>query len=248
MTDLAVGDTDVARQYAAYFRHWERVGQDVVYYTDYQGVRFVTLNAARPVEFLTPTDLPVCAGDACPATRINEVWAQFQAAWLDRVLTHNPSHWSVVTFHEPVYSASVGRDEPVIRGAWVSVFERHNVDLVLMGHDHVYARGYTDADETDQPGVTDGPVYVVSNAGAKHYTLAPVDDNVWTQNHATQVRRGQGVTTYQVIDVSADRLVYRSYLAEKVEPTTTGRSVGDLFDEFTITKGADGVKTVTEGS
>ena len=117
-----------------------------------------------------------------------------------------------------------------------------------MGHDHVYARGYNDDDLTAEPGVTDGPVYVVSNSGAKHYELAPEDDNVWSANGATQVRRGEGVTTYQVIDVSEDRLVYRSYLAEKTPESTTGRDVGDVYDEFTVVKTDDGTKRVVEGA
>jgi hypothetical protein len=134
----------------------------------------------------------------------------------------------------------------VLRSYWVPIFERYNVDLVLMGHDHVYARGYNDDDLTAEPGVTTGPVYVVSNSGAKHYELTADGDNVWTANGATQVRRGAGVTTYQVIDVSADRLVYHSYLAEKSPEATTGRDIGAVYDEFTVTKTDDGRKRVTE--
>ncbi len=54
-------------------------------------------------------------------------------------------------------------------------------------------------DATETPGLTTGPVYVVSNSGAKHYDLETPEKNVWTNNGATQVLRGQGVTTYQVI-------------------------------------------------
>ena len=246
LADLAVGDSDIARQYAAYFDHWSEFAAETVYFTDYQDVRFITVNATQDVGFLTPAPLPDCVDDGCPSGNVGELWTRFQAAWLDRVLTDSPSKWNVVTFHQPVYSASVGRDEPVLRAYWVPIFEEHNVDLVLMGHDHVYARGYKNEDRTAEQGVTDGPVYVVSNSGAKHYELTPEDDNVWTMNDATQVRRGGGVTTYQVIDVTRDRLVYRSYLAEKAPDSTTSRAVGDVYDEFTVTKTDDGRKWVTE--
>lgn len=244
---LAVGDSDVARQYAAYFRHWTQVATETVYFTDYQDVRFVAVNATRDEAFLTPADLPACAAETCPSRDVGKVWVQFQASWLDRVLADSPSTWTVVTFHQPVYSASEGRDEPVLREYWVPILEERDVDLVLMGHDHVYARGYKDEDATARSGVTDGPVYVVSNSGAKHYELSPETDNVWTANGATQVRRGEGVTTYQVIDVSEDRLVYRSYLADKTPESTTGREVGAVFDEFTIAKTEDGDRRVIEG-
>src|SRR5690606_17023058 len=49
-----------------------------------------------------------------------------------------------------------------------------------------------------------------------------------------------------VIDVSKDQLVYRSYLAEKVPGASTDKNVGDVYDEFTVTKYDDGEKWVTE--
>ena len=64
-----------------------------------------------------------------------------QTAWLDRVLEENPNKWSVVSFHQPVFSVTPGRDNKTIRDAWLPVFEKHGVDLVLQGHDHAYGRG-----------------------------------------------------------------------------------------------------------
>lgn len=246
LANLAQGDTEVARQYAAYFTHWAEFAAETVYYTDYQGVRFITLNATRDTTFLKPSNLPGCSGADCPSTKVAQLWTQYQAAWLDFVLQESPSKWNVATFHQPVYSTSSGRDEPVLREFWVPVFEKNNIDLVLMGHDHTYARGYKNSNATATPGMTTGPVYTVSNSGAKHYDLASEANNVWTNNGATQVLRGEGVTTYQVVDVSADTLVYRSYLAEKTSGATTDKAVGDLYDEFTVTKYATGEKWVTE--
>ncbi|MCW2289309.1 beta-galactosidase-like protein [Leucobacter luti] len=246
LAELAQGDTEEARQAAAYFAHWAEFAAETVYYTDYQGVRFITLNATRDTTFLTPNGLPACAAATCPSKQVASLWTQYQAAWLDFILSESPSQWNVVTFHQPVFSTSAGRDEPELRKRWVPVFEKHNIDLVLMGHDHTYGRGFVNETATDVPGITSGPVYAVSNSGAKHYDLAPEKDNVWTNNGATQVLRGEGVTTYQVVDVSSDQLVYRSYLAEKTANSTTDKAVGDLYDEFTITKYATGAKYVTE--
>jgi hypothetical protein len=246
LADLAVGDSDAARQYAAYFAHWTRFAIETVYFTDYQGVRFISVNATQDIRLLSPASIPACVGGGCPSRKIAELWTQFQATWLDQVLEVSPSKWNVVTFHQPVYSASAGRDEPILREYWVPVFEKHNVDLVMMGHDHTYARGYNNDDRTDVEDITNGPVYVVSNSGAKHYDLASDQTNVWTQNNATQVVRGEGVTTYQVVDVSEGRLTYRSYLADKAADATTNLPVGSVYDEFTVNKMDDGRKWVTE--
>ncbi|MDR2999376.1 MAG: metallophosphoesterase family protein, partial [Microbacterium sp.] len=246
LANLAQGDTDVARQYRAYFEHWGEFAKETAYYTDYQNVRFITLNATRDTTFLTPGNLPACTATGCPKNDVARLWTRFQAAWLDHILSDSPSKWNVVTFHQPVYSTSAGRDEPVLREEWVPVFQKHDIDLVMMGHDHTYARGFKNTDATDTPGLTTGPVYMVSNSGAKHYDLETAEKNVWTLNGATQVLRGENVTTYQVIDVSKDQLVYRSYLAEKVAGATTDKNVGDVYDEFTVTKYDDGEKWVTE--
>ncbi|MFD5214154.1 fibronectin type III domain-containing protein [Microbacterium sp. NPDC058345] len=246
LANLAQGDSDVARQYAAYFAHWSEFAKETAYYTDYQNVRFITLNATRDTTFLTPGELPSCTDDACPQNDVARLWTRFQAAWLDHILGDSPSKWNVVTFHQPVYSTSAGRDEPILRDEWVPVFEKHDIDLVMMGHDHTYARGYKNTSATGTPGLTTGPVYMVSNSGAKHYSLESDEKNVWTNNGATQVLRGEKVTTYQVIDVSKDQLVYRSYLAEKVAGATTDKNVGDVYDQFTVTKYDDGEKWVTE--
>ncbi|MFB8188784.1 fibronectin type III domain-containing protein [Microbacterium sp. NPDC055988] len=246
LADLAKGDTEVAAQYRSLFEHWSAFAAETAYYTDYQGVRFITLNATRDATFLTPPALPSCSGADCPIVKGEELWIRFQGAWLDLLLQNSPSKWNVVTFHQPVFSASEGRDEPKLRADWVPVFQRNDIDLVLMGHDHTYARGYVNTDATETPGITTGPVYVVSNSGAKHYELETPEKNVWTNNGATQVLRGQGVTTYQVIDVSKNQLVYRSYLAEKQPDATTDLPVGAVYDTFTVTKSDAGEKWVTE--
>ncbi|MGF2949523.1 fibronectin type III domain-containing protein [Microbacterium alcoholitolerans] len=246
LANLAQGESDVARQYRAYFEHWSEFAQETAYYTDYQNMRFITLNATRDRTFLTPGALPSCSGEACPENDVSRLWTRFQAAWLDHILSTSPSKWNVVTFHQPVYSTSAGRDEPILRDEWVPVFERNDIDLVMMGHDHTYARGYKDTTATETPGLTTGPVYMVSNSGAKHYSLETDAKNVWTNNGATQVLRGEKITTYQVIDVSKDQLVYRSYIAEKVAGATTDKNVGEVYDQFTVTKYDDGQKWVTE--
>lgn len=247
LADRAVGSDQVARQYAAYFDHFAVLAAETVYYTDYQGVRFVTLNTTREQEFLRPDGLPACWDPDCPSSGPGDLWIEFQAAWLERVLAQNPGTWSVVAFHQPVYSSSVGRDEAKVREHLVPVFESYGVDLVLMGHDHVYSRGYKDTSATSTPGLTSGPMYVTANAGAQYFPLeADPKKNVWTTNGATQVRTGQGVTTYQTVDVTGSTLRYRSWLVEKGRTATTSLPEGALFDEFTVTRRAGGKTWATE--
>lgn len=84
--------------------------------TDYQGVRFVMLDAT--------------------GGRIAE-----QARFLSDALRTNPNPWAIVVEHAPPYAARPERTNPEVRKLWGPIFEQYGVDLVLSGHDHSYARG-----------------------------------------------------------------------------------------------------------
>ncbi len=164
------------------------VGVEESSYTlDYQGVRFVVLNSME---------------------RIVE-----QASWLDMLLTGSPCKWAVVTFHHPIYSGARNRDNADIRAAWKPIFDRHKVDLVLTGHDHVYGR--SDPSSGPAEGHT---VYVTSVSGTKQYDAG---DRKWA------ARFGQDLQLYQVIGIDGDRLTYEAKTAD-----------GDVYDAFEIRKGA----------
>lgn len=165
------------------------------YFVDYQGVRFVSLDSNRLV--------------------------REQAQWLDRILADNPNRWTIVTFHHPVYSTARGRNNPEIQAAWRPILERHNVALVLQGHDHTYGRT-VGANERPQPRGTSGTVYVVSVSGPKMYALG---DRV-AQEMGRFVAQTQ---LFQTIRITPERIRYESHTAS-----------GRLFDALEITKGPDG--------
>ena len=187
-----------------------------VYYNDYQGVRFISLNS-------NITDAPALA---------------VQTAWLKSTLENNPNKWTVVFFHHPVFSLDEGRNNRAIREAWLPLFESNNVDLVLQGHDHNYGRGNTNAAEQGNPSDWNselnynGPVYAVSVVGSKMYSGA--GPRLWTSNDAHLKKLGGGIELYQLIDVSGDELRYESRTAD-----------GEYYDGLTIVKNASG-KAVTD--
>jgi 3',5'-cyclic AMP phosphodiesterase CpdA len=78
-----------------------------------------------------------------------------QLEWLRRELARSETAWQIVVFHQPAYSC--GRYEPPVEivAEWRPFFERHDVELVLNGHDHNYQRF------APQGGV----VYVVTGGG-----------------------------------------------------------------------------------
>ncbi|MDZ8170715.1 metallophosphoesterase family protein [Microbacterium xanthum] len=216
------------------------------FYVDHQGARIISLddNPGSGVTEFIPDEVPACELERCESAI--EIFLRMQGEWLGDVLAENPHPWSIVTFHQPVFSTSEGRDNALVRNAWLPILEEHDVDLVLTGHDHSYGRGHLIANETDLDGVQTGPVYAVSVSGPKMYTLSDPDDNIWTQNGARQVTRAGNTQGYQVIDVTEQAIHYRAIVAVKQDGSTVDAEVGEVFDEFTITKYPDGTKWVTE--
>lgn len=172
--------------------------EETVYYVDYQGVRFISLNSQAMLN------------------RADQLAAQ--RAWLERVLQDNPQRWTIVTHHHPVYSTSMGRDNPTIREALQPLYEQYGVDLVLQGHDHSYGRGRNL--QVGQTQRSEGPVYVVSVSGPKMY---PLNFGAWEERVASNTQ------LYQLIHVDGRRLRFEAY-------TVTG----ELYDAFELTKRRNG--------
>jgi hypothetical protein len=71
-----------------------------------------------------------------------------QTRWLEKTLRHAADDedidWIVVQMHQDALTSSKtgnGSDKG-IREAWLPLFDRYGVDLVLCGHDHDYERSY----------------------------------------------------------------------------------------------------------
>ena len=157
--------------------------EETVYYVDYQGVRFISLNS-------------------------NEKHEE-QAAWLETVLAENPCKWTIVTYHHPMFSAAKGRDNPRLRELLLTIFNKYGVDLALQGHDHTYSRsGLVVGDKNVIEGIATqnqkGTVYVVSVSGPKMYIL---------KRHETAKRNAERTQLFQIISIDGDTLTYEARTA-----------------------------------
>ena len=161
--------------------------KETVYFIDYQGVRFISLDSNIAIED--------------------------QVSWLRGTLENNPNRWTVITFHHPFYSPASDRDNKEMRQLWKPILDQFKVDLVLSGHDHTYSRtglietknikniptGYQQAYD---PKI--GTVHVVSVSGPKMYEI--------TKGRYAK-KLGENTQLYQIIDINKDSLRFRSYTA-----------------------------------
>ena len=63
-----------------------------------------------------------------------------QTRWLKRVLAKRTPLRRIVVFHHPPYTCGGHLGSSAVQRAWVPLFERYRVRLVLNGHDHNYQR------------------------------------------------------------------------------------------------------------
>ena len=161
--------------------------KETVYYIDYQGVRFISLDSNKEREKQVP--------------------------WFRKVLENNPNRWTIVTFHHPVFSPGSDRDNKELRELWKPILDEYKVDLVLSGHDHTYARtGQVDTQDLKNvpsgyqqaydPNI--GTVYVVSVSGPKMYGITK-------GNYAKRV--AENTQLYQIIHIDDKNLEYKAYEA-----------------------------------
>ena len=174
--------------------------------------------------------------------------------------------WKVVMFHHSIYSSASHSDDNDIvagRNAFYPVFDKYDIDVVLMGHDHCYTRtrimkgGQSVTDGTENSVKNpDGILYITANSGSgsKYYDFKEVDT-------AWRAVRWQGKEpSYSNIEVtdssfkittfkSGDNSVIDTYtiLKEAADPSSVDFAVltttdmhGKVWDQNVLTGGTVG--------
>ncbi|HHY37167.1 MAG TPA: metallophosphoesterase family protein [Firmicutes bacterium] len=138
------------------------------------------------------------------------------AAWLREDLASSQKTWKIVVCHHPPYQAVDNWRGEHLRTNWVPLLEAGGVDLVLSGDQHVYLRTRPLREGQIRPG-GQGIVYIIGNAGDKHYGLGPPKDYI--------ARAVAGVSSYQQVEIRGNTL------------TLTSREPGGrLLDRFLLVK------------
>jgi Calcineurin-like phosphoesterase/Purple acid Phosphatase, N-terminal domain len=132
-----------------------------------------------------------------------------QTAWLERTLAaarSDPSlDWIIVQMHQDALSSSAtGNGSDLgIRQAWLPLFDRYGVDLVLCGHDHDYERSFPVRGHTPLAGwdaATGAPVETL-----RPQPVATVDHGVFDTSEGTvHLILGGGGTSANLDDYGVD--------------------------------------------
>lgn len=188
----------------------------------------------------------------------NSSIAEHKAFMENAIAANDDCTWRVVAFHQSIYSvASHVNDGNIaeLRVGLSPVFASNDIDVVLMGHDHVYARSYimggvngmqAEVTETVQSEISnpDGVQYITFNSGSgsKYYNI--------TQElyEYTAVQNQEKVPNYSHVTVTEDSFTVTTYRTtdNSVVDTVTIYKTDDKEDILTDTvKIVDTTKTTT---
>ena len=168
-------------------------------------------------------------------------------AWMDQVVAEQgpKAKWKALAFHHSIYSVGVHQDDGDIderRKTMPQKISELGIDLVLMGHDHNYARTYLikngqRADEKEAPAAVkveakEGEVmYVTANSssGSKYYDTE--NPGAWWASVWNQEK----VRNYTVLEVTDDEIAVRTLRSQQ---SGNEKPVNSVVDEVTLTKDA----------
>ncbi|CEI82013.1 MULTISPECIES: purple acid phosphatase family protein [Oceanobacillus] len=218
-TASAVGNHDVAPNYKNHFNepNLTSYGEDEAgsdYYFTYGNVLYLVLNANN---------------------MNNEEHVQFLEETMEETADQE-FDWKVLMFHQSIYAAgkqSESEDVPIRRDVLVPAIDESGIDVVLMGHDHAYARTHQMhnfepvedvefEDENQTAAVNpEGTLYITSSSasGSKYYDLVEEYDYL-------AFREQFYVPTFSHISFTEDTFAITSYRTDTMEE----------FDSYTIRK------------
>lgn len=152
------------------------VDPELSYHFEYGNALFIMIDATSDVDDHTP--------------------------WLERVLAGSKAKWKFVMFHFPPYNFE--EPYPDIQQAWVPLFDKYHVDMVMGGHIHYYMRSKPMNAGKVVDDYSKGTVYAISiSIPAKHEHLAPEPYAVkqYAEGYFYQrVEVGRNVMKYKAMD------------------------------------------------
>ncbi len=176
-----------------------QVSDNMVYTTTYGNTQFFLLDSNREFFYL-PT----------------------QRSWLKEQLQKSKAKWKIVVVHHPLYS--IKSNNLIQKWFFNGVIQEYDVDLVLQGHEHAYARR-TMKDELGEPTT---PVYTISHCSPKNYLISFDDDFD---------KYGISSRYYQTVSIAGDSMMLATYDANNFT----------LYDSLCIVKSSGTTRIVDFG-
>lgn len=123
--------------------------------------------------------------------------------WIEYDLITSDADWQIVVTHIPVYAVHSDTTSTKVKENWAPIFERCGVDLVFVGHQHVYSRSYPMYE--GKVDYENGIPYIMGVSGSKFYGSA---DETFAE------RTVYNTANYQLVQIDGDALTVQTLDAE----------------------------------
>lgn len=131
--------------------------------------------------------------------------------WLESDLSGDGSDFTIVFMHHPPYPILENLDiYDLVEQRWTPIFEKNDVDVVFVGHQHIYMRTKS----------MDGVTYIMARSGEKYSRYYETGDPI-----PKYVEVLAEINTYELVSVTKDQLTVQAFDPE-----------GNLVDQWTKTK------------
>ena len=192
------------------------VGENQVFTVKYKDVQLFCLDSNREFFYL---------------------WTQRQ--WLEEQLAKSEAKWKIVVLHHPLYSIRGNMNNLIQRWMFNGLIQQYNVDVVLQGHEHAYARM-----TSPKPSI---PIYTVSHCSPKSYRIEFDErfDKFGTGSRYYQKVQTKGDTLFLTAWDASEGTLYDSLFIVNTKGPKVVKDCGkDIPEKLTFTPNPDNKKDV----
>jgi hypothetical protein len=162
---------------------------------------------------------------------------KLQTEWLISDLEANAAagntDWTIIFMHKPFYCTRGVKSNDALKQAYLPIFDKYHVDVVLDAHDHAYSRTYPMFGDSPVSSTNEGTVYIqAGRIGVKAFPESY--GRLWDAFFYDP----QDQANYMTAEVSGTTLNFKCFKTD-----------GTLIDDYTIDKvtGTDSPKTCVPG-
>jgi predicted MPP superfamily phosphohydrolase len=191
------------------------VGENQVFTVRYKNVQLFCLDSNREFFYL---------------------WTQRR--WLEEQLEKSRAKWKIVVLHHPLYSIRSSMNNLIQRWMFNDIICEHEVDVVLQGHEHAYARMTTNPQPSTLNSKPSTPIYTVSHCSPKSYRIEfdEMVDKFGTGSRYYQMVRTRGVTIVLTAWDANEGTLYDSlYIVKRGANTQVVDAGKDIPEKLTFT-------------
>ena len=140
---------------------------------------------------------------------------EVQNSWIEEQLAKTDATWKIAMFHFPPYNW----EEPYfnIQKAWVPIFDKYHVDMVLGGHIHYYMRSKPMKGGGVVPSYNNGTAYLISVGIPAHAREMTAEPYAAVRNNEGPLFQNVKINGNQMtyVSVNSDNKVVDSFVIKK---------------------------------